>query len=163
MIKGNNPGNIRRVQGKPWVGELVPSPFTPGFVTFDTLENGYRAVLKLLNSYVTKGFNTIEKIITRWAPPSENNTAAYINFVSKDTGISPAAIIYPSDWFTLARIAKSISEIEHAGTLAALEVAALNSALGNITGAGNNTAQTAGGNFVGILIVILIALAALKQ
>lgn len=163
MITNNNPGNIRRVQGKPWIGELVPVPFAPGFVTFDTLADGYRAALKLLNTYVSNGFNTIEKIITRWAPPSENNTPSYISFVARDTGISPGTVIYPGDWFTLARIAKSISEVEHTGTIGAPEITALNEAVGVLSGNQPGGAQTAGFNLVGILVILLIAAAAFKQ
>lgn len=36
---------------------------------------------------LTKKFDTIELIIKRWAPPTENATQRYIDFVSKTTGI----------------------------------------------------------------------------
>jgi len=36
-----------------------------------------------------KGCNTIEKIVTRWAPPNENNTVGYIANVEKWSGVIP--------------------------------------------------------------------------
>ena len=57
------------------------------------MEYGIRAGFYLLRKYMsgynglTEKFNTIEKIIKRWAPASENNTQAYIQAVSKWTGI----------------------------------------------------------------------------
>jgi len=133
VIKNNNPGNIRRVQGSPWQGEIVPQPWAAGFVVFDSLEHGYRALLLLLNSYIAKGFDTIKKIITRWAPPSENNAAAYIQFVSNYTG-TPATFPVPPDSETTWQIAAAISEMEHAGTITGTDLAALNAAADKLQG-----------------------------
>jgi len=64
----------------------------PYFVTFTELKWGFRAAWKLMASYYAK-FNDQHKvfnilnIICRWAPPSENNTLAYINTVVKLSGI----------------------------------------------------------------------------
>src|SRR5215203_5673098 len=80
IIKGNNPGNIRKNPKSKWQGE-IPGP--GDFVTFDSLVNGYRAQIKLLSNYVKAGHDTINKIVTRWAPPSDNNpTEDYVKFVS---------------------------------------------------------------------------------
>lgn len=57
------------------------------------MEYGIRAGFIILRKYMsgysglTEKFNTIEKIIRRWAPPSENDSKAYIDSVSKWTGI----------------------------------------------------------------------------
>lgn len=83
-IRNNNPGNIEfgtyaRRQGA-----------TKGdgrFAIFDTPEEGFRAAENLVKSYGSRGINTIEKIVNRWAPPSENNTGAYINQVVRRTGL----------------------------------------------------------------------------
>lgn len=131
MINRNNPGNIRRVSGKPWVGEIVPSPWVAGFVTFDTLEHGYRAMLKLLNNYLNAGYNTIQKIITRWAPPSENPTAAYIQFISDYTRTPAGVQITPGPLVT--KIAEAISEFEHYGDLTQSDLYALQAAAASFT------------------------------
>jgi hypothetical protein len=49
-----------------------------------------------LLSYYGRGLDTIEKIITRYAPSNENNTGAYIRSVEKFTGID-AKSVYPAD------------------------------------------------------------------
>ena len=52
------------------------------------MEAGYRAMFVLLHSYSCKGYaQTIEQMISRYAPPSENNTKAYIARVVDGTGI----------------------------------------------------------------------------
>lgn len=83
-VRNNNPLNIR--VGNNWQGEITN---TDGeFEQFESVEMGIRAAAKLLKNYRDMyGLNTIEKIITRWAPPDENNTPAYIASMEKQTGI----------------------------------------------------------------------------
>lgn len=89
-IRNNNPLNIRK--GSNWQGEKKPQT-DRDFEQFESMQYGVRAGFKILRKYMTgyngltEKFNTIEKIIRRWAPPSENNTKAYIEHVSKLTGI----------------------------------------------------------------------------
>ncbi len=45
---------------------------------------------RVLSNYQTRhGLYTIEEMITRWAPPSENITGAYVKSVSQKVGIDP--------------------------------------------------------------------------
>lgn len=82
-VRNNNPFNIKRSQIV-WVGEIPDSQKTDKvFEQFKSLNLGLRAGIKLLRNYVRKGFNTPEKIISRFAPSSENNTKAYINYLVK--------------------------------------------------------------------------------
>lgn len=89
-IKNNNPLNIRK--GNNWQGERHPQT-DKAFEEFVSMQYGIRAGFKLIRKYMsgynglTKKFDTIELIIKRWAPPSENATQRYIDFVSKTTGI----------------------------------------------------------------------------
>jgi len=130
VITGNNPGNIRRVQGQKWQGEIVPAPWVPGFVTFSSLSYGWRALIKLLQTYINKyGLNTIEKIIYRWAPPIENDTPAYVAYVEGYTGYPRGAGIASTDYARLGGIAAAIGEIEHSGVLSSSELDALNTGL----------------------------------
>lgn len=83
----NNPGNLRKSIDL-FKGEVVPSK-SPSFKQFKSADYGFRAMAVILLTYL-KNYNadTISKIITRYAPPSENNTKSYIDFVVKETGIA---------------------------------------------------------------------------
>lgn len=89
-IRNNNPLNIRK--GSAWKGER-PVQTDKAFEEFISMEYGIRAGFYLLRKYMsgyfglTQKFNTIELIIKRWAPPTENATRKYIDAVSKETGI----------------------------------------------------------------------------
>lgn len=109
--KNNNPGNIRP-DGKTWIGEK-PVSTDKGFKQFVSMPYGYRAMFVNLKGYLANGFNTIEKIISRWAPPTDNNdTKAYIAAVSKKTGKNPTDQITFQDTTVLRGIVKAISEQE---------------------------------------------------
>lgn len=112
-IKRNNPGNIRKSAAYAWQGE-IPGTQPGGYVNFDTLVNGYRAQIKLLNNYIVKGTDSIKKIINKWAPPSDNNpTDDYIKFVSNKTGIDSNLKLAANDFTTLSKIALAMSFFEH--------------------------------------------------
>ena len=86
-IRNNNPGNIE--SGKDhWQG-LVG---TDGrFAKFKEPKWGIRAIAKVLINYQRMHkLDTIEEIISRWAPPSDNNpTDSYINVVASHVGVDP--------------------------------------------------------------------------
>lgn len=79
----NNPLNIRYSSANNWKGQTGQQS---GFCVFDTPENGIRAAMVNLKSYRKQGVVTIGDIISRWAPPTENNTQNYIDFVCKKLG-----------------------------------------------------------------------------
>lgn len=89
-IRNNNPLNIRK--GNNWKGEIQPQS-DKSFEQFESMQYGIRAGFIILRRYMTgyngltQRFNTIDKIISRWAPAAENNTKAYIAQVEKLTGI----------------------------------------------------------------------------
>lgn len=87
-LRNNNPGNIRR-NSDVFQGEVNPSR-DKEFKQFKTMPYGYRAVFKILSNYYRiYKLTTIRKMISRWAPENENNTAAYVSLVSKYAGIGP--------------------------------------------------------------------------
>lgn len=91
-LRNNNPGNIR-ISDTPWKGKLAASK-DPEFETFDTPVDGIRAIARLLMTYFDEyGLNTVTSIITRWAPPNENNTHAYIRAVCESSGYEPDAVL----------------------------------------------------------------------
>lgn len=79
----NNPLNIRYLSKNNWKGQTGQQS---GFCVFDSPENGIRAAMVNLKSYRKQGVLTIADIISRWAPPSENNTESYIDFVCNKLG-----------------------------------------------------------------------------
>lgn len=90
-IRNNNPGNIRH--GDSWKG-LTPEQPDPDFCTFSTPEYGIRAMGVILLNYQRKhGLKTIRQIITRWAPPSENDTDAYVTHVADRLGVRPDEVV----------------------------------------------------------------------
>jgi hypothetical protein len=99
-IRLNNPGNLR-ISTTLWQGKINPSQ-DPDFETFDLMEHGIRAIAKTLITYQgVHALRTIRELITRWAPPSDNNpTDAYVNNVADRSGFDPDArldMTNPSD------------------------------------------------------------------
>ena len=84
------------------------------------MAHGYRALMITLRTYMTRhGLTTLEGLLTRWAPPVENDTRAYINAVVKLTGFTPNEQLRP-DKRTLTSLAAAISRVEN-GVDACLE------------------------------------------
>ena len=85
-IENCNPGNIRHSKVF-YQGEVQPSRDS-SFKQFRSMAWGYRAMFILLDTYRKRyGLNTIRGMISRYAPPSENNTEAYIARVEKSSKI----------------------------------------------------------------------------
>ncbi|WON77019.1 hypothetical protein [Serratia sp. UGAL515B_01] len=87
-VRNNNPGNLD------YVGQSGASLERVGgrFAKFDTPEAGLNAMSNQLMRYFegkTTGrqLKTISDIVSTWAPRKENDTAAYIDAISKRTGI----------------------------------------------------------------------------
>lgn len=80
QFKRNNPLNIRFSKSNDWVGQKGEDN---GFCVFEHYKYGFRAARILVKNYSKKGINTISSIVRRWAPPSENDTRVYIDFVSR--------------------------------------------------------------------------------
>lgn len=72
------------------VGNIRPVGSSTGFQQFDTPEAGIKAVDDQLRIYGSKHkLKTLREVISRYAPPSENDTEAYIKNVSQRTGLKP--------------------------------------------------------------------------
>ena len=86
-IRNKNPGNIKL--GTDWDG-LASEQSDPVFCIFTESVWGIRALMRILLVYrFHHKKHTTEDIIARWAPPSENDTDAYIKFVCEKTGFNP--------------------------------------------------------------------------
>lgn len=87
-LRNNNPLNIVKSSAR-WQG-MTTRQTDSRFVQFLSLAYGFRAAFKLIYTYMHKyGLSNITQIIMRWAPPSENNTSAYVAKVSEMSGIHP--------------------------------------------------------------------------
>jgi hypothetical protein len=78
----------------------------------------FRALfIDLINKHKS-GYDTIQKIIYRYAPPSENATSVYVNNVSSRSGIPALAVFQPTK-NNFEKIAKAMAISEN-GAEAAL-------------------------------------------
>ena len=112
-IRNNNPGNIR--WGCAWQGLKVNGKEQDKeFCVFIKPEYGIRAMAKILSNYSKLyKINTVAGIIHRWAPPSENNTVAYINHVSKKLGVDADETIDVSNKNVMLKLIKAIIKHEN--------------------------------------------------
>ena len=122
-IRNCNPGNIRQ-SGIFYRGEVQPSQ-DAHFKQFATMAWGYRAMFVLLESYRRRyGIDTLRAIVTRWAPPIENDTASYIRFVSERAEVDPDAVLLPRD-VRLRAIVEAMSRFERGHEPSPEQLAAL--------------------------------------
>lgn len=85
--RNNNPLNIRK-NGIKWQHQIIPGTDSQ-FCQFDKMTYGIRAAFRIFRTYiVTYRLTTLSGFISRWAPPKENDTRAYIAYVSKHSGIA---------------------------------------------------------------------------
>jgi hypothetical protein len=104
-FRDNNPGNLRPGPTL-WAGQTGSEG---GYCVFDTPENGLRALALQLLIYQDKhSLTTIRGYITRWAPPNENDTAAYIKAVADHVGVDQDAPYDLHDPANLALITEAI-------------------------------------------------------
>lgn len=110
-LRNRNPGNIRRSAVR--YKEEVESG-DAAFKAFRTMAWGYRAMFVLLHTYrVRHGVATLRGMIARWAPPSENDTEAYLRTVARRSGIDPDAAIDTRDRPAMTRIVAAMAHVEN--------------------------------------------------
>lgn len=112
-LRNNNPGNIRQNSDN-FLGEIKPST-DPAFKQFESIEYGYRAIFVTLNTYQKKyGLSTIRAMISRWAPPKDNNdTEAYIRAVSSESGVPENSHITSTNKDVMVPIVAAMSRVEN--------------------------------------------------
>jgi hypothetical protein len=76
----NNPGNLRNI-GQP--GVIGTSG---GYAVFSSPEAGWAALEKQLQYNANRG-DTVQTFINSYAPPSENDTANYLSFLTSGLGV----------------------------------------------------------------------------
>ena len=126
-IRNNNPLNIRLSKDK-WQGQINGKGNIDGnsslsseraggeavFCVFSSMAYGWRAAFLLLHTYMSKyKLTTVRKIIYRWAPPNENNTAAYTNHVCYLAHLDPNQEIEFGNKLTMLQIGRAMCQVEN--------------------------------------------------
>ena len=96
-MRNNNPLNIRKTKTV-WLGS-EKSVVEREFCVFKNPVWGFRAAFRILSTYYWKyHLCSIDAIIRRWAPATENDTQAYIEAVVLFSGISSRRLLPPPNW-----------------------------------------------------------------
>jgi hypothetical protein len=104
-----------------FAGEVLPP--SGKLKRFQTEAHGYRAAFVILGTYLSRGHDTIEKILHRWAPANENNTEEYIIYVSRQAGVARNAVLTASDGEACMRIVYAMS-VKESGRADVIEIRA---------------------------------------
>ena len=112
--RNNNPFALIQANPSPWQGLEGKEP--DGFLKFKTVVWGVRAgYINLVTTYLNQGRTSIRKIFPVYAPAAAgNNPDAYIQRVSKITGIDPDRELTGEDIYA---IGLAIARVEGNGTL----------------------------------------------
>jgi hypothetical protein len=107
IVPRANPGNLRYSSSIVWQGQVGQQG---GFCVFSNIDYGARAlVIDLRNAQRLHNRNTIRTIITAYAPPNENDTAAYISAVCSDMKLAAdAPLNLYSDRQTMRNLAAAV-------------------------------------------------------
>ena len=112
-LRNNNPLNIRR-SSTHWQGARKEQT-DKSFVQFESMAYGYRAAWKILQTYYERFCTqnkdyTVRNIIGRWAPPTENDTEAYVKNVLKLAGIGgKEKLLPPSNVQSYGRLSRMVT------------------------------------------------------
>jgi len=165
-LRNNNPGDVEAPPGTPWAGTVgMDGPF----VIFPDTTWGLRALAKdLITNIGTEGYDTITSLITKFAPPSENDTASYISSVSADTSIDPSVQL-GTDQDTITSLMRAIvnhevgdaysaqyvpdADIATGYSMATGGASAVQGAAISVVAAAQNNPVTTGLVLVGLLVV----------
>ena len=116
--RNRNPGNIRKT-GEWWNWQGVADDALQTdreFIVFSTHAFGIRALARTLITYRDKyGLRDVQGIISRWAPPNENNTGAYARAVCAATGFGLTEKIDVAEYGTAVKLVPAIIAHELGG------------------------------------------------
>ncbi|WP_240312080.1 structural protein [Teredinibacter turnerae] len=128
-IRNKNPLNIERT-GDKWLGMSADQSSDSRFVVFDHEVYGIRAAARILKNYGKRGVDTIEQIISTWAPDHENDTDNYIAIVAKKTGIPTQRPIADDEFPALLA---AMIEVENGSNPYSMELIAEGVRLANVS------------------------------
>lgn len=110
-IRNNNPGNIEKNPNNPWRGAINGQDSR--FETFASPEWGIRAMVKIFRSYSRRGIDTVEEIISTWAPAHENDVRSYVMSVCEHTGLYPTTQLDFGDFEMICSFTEAIIQHEN--------------------------------------------------
>jgi len=161
-LRNNNPMNLRP-SNFTYLGQVGKD--SAGHAIFSDVTFGIRAgVLELYTNYFKHGFKTLYQMISDFAPASDgNNVQAYVNFVSKKTGI-PGNVDIKLSGSNIEALIKAFTEQEVGSRYAAMIsnqdiVKGINAA----NKKGLEVASVGGGSFVIVVLVVLLVAYAKKK
>jgi len=96
--KNNNPVNLRYARQRESSGKDID-----GFAVFPTPEAGWRAAHRQIKLDQGRGL-TIKEFIFKFAPPSENDTNAYLDFVCTNMQCKYQTLLQTLSPFALAGV-----------------------------------------------------------
>lgn len=114
-LRNNNPLNIRLNPANRWQGKIYEN--TDGaFEQFTSIHYGIRAAFKIVHNWLRLGvmpLATPAAIVSRWAPPSENNTRAYIERVGSLARLNMQTRIRWADRDRIVRMVHAMAIVEN--------------------------------------------------
>lgn len=112
-IRNNNPGNIKKTTIE-WEGQ-IDSEDEQTFAVFSAPWWGLRAIAKILTTYYRKHhLDTPNKIISRWAPSSDDNPEqAYALFIANRLGVNPDDQLEVDDYKIMKQLMQAIVQFEN--------------------------------------------------
>lgn len=112
-FRNNNPLNIEHSNDNKWLGLSNP-PSDGRFARFKSMDYGVRAAATLLMRYYDRdGRDTVRKIVNKWAPTTENNTASYIAAVCKYTWLTADVSINLHDRVVMEKLIRAMAKHEN--------------------------------------------------
>jgi len=117
-LRDNNPLNLTYLPGQAGVVGRDGR-----FGRYGTMADGVSAAVNQIMIDRSRGMNTIRKLVTSWAPPGENDTAAYIRDVSKWTGYGPDQPLNLRNPRVMSAIVAAMARQEGSGRLAPSDLA----------------------------------------
>jgi len=84
--RDNNPGDLRHSPHSEHSGD----PNAIGQI--DTPEDGWADLEHQLQLYAQRGL-TLDELVSQYAPPNENDTVRYLNFLCDGLGLSPDDLV----------------------------------------------------------------------
>lgn len=114
-IRNNNPGNIRNSERNDWKGEVSKADKKDqAFEEFETMSDGVRAMMRLLQKYQRSyNLHTVKDIVERWAPRNENDTAAYVRTVCKEMQMPECCGLDLTDKGTMCALVDAMCYVEN--------------------------------------------------
>lgn len=121
-IRNNNPGNLRYT-AIPWQGKLsyannkdwsgTPTNIVKEFEQFSNMAYGIRAMAIDITGDVAENNYSLGQLIYEFAPPSENNTALYIQQVKQNAGIADANAPLKFTFLSLSEVIRAMINMEN--------------------------------------------------